>query len=198
MLALAGGYQRTGYSVTLPPRLNDTGAQPDAARLGLLNVGYVAASFPIEVEGLTLEAQFGETYVYANEQVLPRSFVVTQEQAPASDRVALQHPLEVTPADVVVYTPNRIVVKADAAAPGLLVLSEIWYPGWQALVDGNPVPIQCVENALRGVPLDAGPHTIEFRYAPWTVRAGLVISGTTALALAGYAVTRLISARRHR
>ena len=188
-LALAGGYEATGYSPTLPPRLDDSSAQPDAARLGLLNVAYVAADWPIEAEGLVWQTKIGETDIYHNEKVLPRAFVVAQPQT--SGDASLERPIEATPAQIAVYTPNRIVVEAELAEPGLLVLSEVWYPGWRALADGVEVPIQRVEGVLRGVFLNAGRHTVEFRYSPWTVWAGLAVASGTALLLLAYGAIRL-------
>jgi hypothetical protein len=188
LLAVAGGFEPGGYSVTQPPRLYDPSAQPDARRLGLLNVGYVASSFPIEAGEFVLEAHLGETYLYRNEAMLPRAFVVAGPRT--SGPITLGHSQDVAPARVAVYTPNRIVVEVDVAEPGLLVLSEVWYPGWQALDNGIEVPIQQVEGILRGVYVQTGSHTVEFRYAPWTVWCGLAISGSTALVLVVCAASR--------
>jgi hypothetical protein len=189
LLAEAGGYDPAGYGVTLPPRLDDGGARPNAALLGLLNVGYVAADRPIEAEGLRLQGQWGGIYLYQNELVLPRAFVVAQ--APAQGNVNLALPIDATPAQITVYTPNRIVVEADLEDPGLLVLSEVWYPGWQARADGTKVTIHPVDGVLRGVCLAAGRHTVEFRYAPWTGWLGLAISSFTSVLLLAYAVGQM-------
>lgn len=191
-LALAGGYRTAGYSPSLPPDLGETTARPDARLLGLLNVGYVVAGWPVEADGLALEAQIGTAYLYRNEQVLPRAFVVAQarpERQPGD--VRLTWPIEATPARIVRYTPNRIVVEAESAGPGLLVLSEVWYPGWRVAADGERVPLWRVEGVLRGAYLDAGRHTVEFDYHPWTVWAGGGVSGLTALGLLAWAVVRL-------
>ena len=189
-LATAGGYETTGYSPSLPPRLNELSAQPDADRLGLLNVGYVVADWPIEAEGLVLKERLGATYIYENERVLPRAFVLHGRGAGSGEGLMLGAASDMTAAKIAVYTPNRIVVEADLQAPGTLVLSEVWYPGWRAVADGQVLPIERVEGTLRGVTLDEGAHTVEFRYAPWTVWVGLGLSGATALGLLGYVVYR--------
>jgi uncharacterized membrane protein YfhO len=103
----------------------------------------------------------------------------------------LVHPIEATPARIATYTPNRIVVEADVPKPGLLVLSEVWYPGWRALDNGDEVPIEQVEGVLRGVYLGTGWHRIEFRYGPRTVWAGLAVSGCTALGVLAVAAGSL-------
>ncbi len=69
------------------------------------------------------------------------------------------------------------------AGPGLLVLSEIDYPGWQVWVDGVEQPVQKVDGLLRGVLLDEGHHVVEFAFRPPLVYAGLGISGFTCLGL---------------
>jgi hypothetical protein len=187
-LAVAGGYEEGGYSPSLPPVLDDASARPDAARLGLLNVGHVAAAFPIKSEGLVLEEQMGSIYLYRNEMVLPRAFVVPFSETRAQDDIRLELPIEPGPARISAYTPNRIMVEADLETPALLVLSEVWYPGWRALVDGQEVPIRRAEGTLRGVYLDGGAHSVEFHYAPWTFWVGLAISGGAILALLLYGI----------
>jgi hypothetical protein len=194
-LAVAGGYEADGYSPTLPPHLDDADAQPDAVRLGLLNVGYVASAFAIEAEGLALRTHVSETYIYENEQVLPRAFVVSHEEPQIGEDIRLAHPIEARPTQILAYTPNRITVEADTDTPGLLVFSEVWYPGWHARVDGNDAPIWRVEGILRGVHLGAGAHTVELHYAPWTVWVGLAISGLTSLLVLGYAIIRAVRQR---
>jgi hypothetical protein len=182
-LALAGGYQAEGYSPTLPPRLDNLDAQPDAARLGLLNVGYVASKFPLEAEGLVLQGQHGGTYVYQNRKVLARAFVVSQDTTPEDGDVSLEWPASVQATRISTYSPNRIVVQAETAGRGLLVLSEVWYPGWQAWIDGREAPILRVEEVVRGVYLEDGLHTVEFRYHPRSFWAGLAVSAAAVLAL---------------
>lgn len=186
-LAQAGGYEVAGYSPTLPPVLDDISAQPDAVRLGLLNVAYVASSFPIQVDGLVLSRRLGETYLYQNEQTLPRAFVVPYSDLSGRDDLSLVTPIQPTAAPIIEYSPNRIVVEVDLEEQGLLVLSEVWYPGWRVRSDGQEAVLQRVEGTLRGVLLDRGSHTVEFRYQPWTASVGAVLSGGTALLLLGYA-----------
>jgi hypothetical protein len=189
-LASAGGYEPAGYSPTLPPILDDASAQPDAVRLGLLNVGYVIAGYPVKAEGLILQERLSDTYVYQNTRVLPRAFVIPHPNPPAESDVRLELPIYPVPARIAVYTPNRMVIEADLEVPGLLVLSEVWYPGWHAKASGEEVSIHRVEGTLRGIYLDPGSYTVEFRYSPWTVWVGLAISGSTALALLAYASYR--------
>lgn len=74
------------------------------------------------------------------------------------------------------YTPDHLTLRTSSAAPGLLVLSEMYADGWRATVDGQAAEIMPTNHVLRGVPLPAGEHTVELRYEPRSLRAGLVIS----------------------
>jgi len=76
---------------------------------------------------------------------------------------------------------NRMTAVAVASAPGLVVFSEVYEEGWNAYVDGERVDILRTDHALRGVPVLAGKHTIEFRYDPESIRIGLWISGVSGL-----------------
>ncbi len=98
--------------------------------------------------------------------------------------------------EVVEYTPTRIVLQSHANAPTFLVLSEIFFPGWLASVDGLPTPIWRTDYVLRGVALPAGAHRIELVYAPRSVRIGAAISALALTAVAAASVARLRRARR--
>lgn len=74
------------------------------------------------------------------------------------------------------YTPNRIRLEAELAQPGFLGLSDPFYPGWKALVDGRESKIYEANYALRGLYLQGGKHTVEFRDEPQPWRLGLLLS----------------------
>jgi hypothetical protein len=82
--------------------------------------------------------------------------------------------------EVVRYMPDRIQLNAYTPAPGLLILSEVYYPAWQARVDGQPAAVYPVDAALRGVALPAGSHSVELRYESPALIAGLIVSGFAA------------------
>ena len=86
-------------------------------------------------------------------------------------------------AQVTSYEPDALTVETNAAAPGFLVVSEVYEPGWRAYVDGKEVGILPTQHALRGVPLSTGKHTVEMRYDPWSLRLGLIVSGIAAMAM---------------
>ena len=65
----------------------------------------------------------------------------------------------ITPARIASYQPTRVVVEADSPEPGFLVLTDTFYPGWRATVDGEPREILRANYLFRGVALDGGRHT---------------------------------------
>ncbi|MGB7537588.1 MAG: hypothetical protein WBM17_03540 [Anaerolineales bacterium] len=65
-------------------------------------------------------------------------------------------------------------VICTSEAPGLLELKEYFYSGWQAAVDGTPAAIE--ETQFLSVPMPAGTHTASFRFRPWDVPVGFLIS----------------------
>lgn len=82
---------------------------------------------------------------------------------------------------------TRMVLDVRMACKGMLILSETFFPGWVAAIDGRPAAIYEAYGALRGVVVDAGAHRIEFRYRPRMVYWGAFLTGlgvAAALALA--------------
>jgi len=78
--------------------------------------------------------------------------------------------------------PMSLFVKVDMACRGMLVISDNFFPGWNAELDGNAVDIWRVNTAIRGVIVPAGRHTVTMKYRPLSVYFGFVL---TLLGLAG-------------
>jgi len=91
-------------------------------------------------------------------------------------------------ARIVNYEPNRLVIETNADQPTILVLSEIHYPGWVAMVDGVKTPIHTTDFLLRGVPLPPGTHRVEMSYRAPAARTGAIISLLTLSFIVGLAV----------
>ncbi len=77
------------------------------------------------------------------------------------------------------YQANSLSLETDAPTPTVLVVSEIFYPGWEATVDGKPVRILLSDYLLRGISLPAGKHRVEMRYLAPAACIGLTISALT-------------------
>jgi uncharacterized membrane protein YfhO len=62
------------------------------------------------------------------------------------------------------------------ACQGLLIVSDNWYPGWRAEVDGRAAEIWKVNTVIRGVVVNAGKHTVAMRYRPLSVYFGFAFT----------------------
>jgi uncharacterized membrane protein YfhO len=78
-------------------------------------------------------------------------------------------------AEITEEIPTRIRVSLDMRTAGLLVLADLWDPGWRAYLGGRAVPILRANHALRGVAVPAGTGSLEFRYEPSGEAAGLLL-----------------------
>jgi uncharacterized membrane protein YfhO len=81
-----------------------------------------------------------------------------------------------TEAQILDYEPARVVVQANAAQEGLLVLGDQHHPGWRATLDGQPAEIVRANHVMRGIVVPAGTHTVEYRLAPVSLRNGALVS----------------------
>lgn len=181
------GAAQNGYSVALPPldglspAVSNQDARPDARILGLLNVRYIVAEYPLEGEGLVLEREFGQTHIYRNAYEMPRAWVQKGKQIP-------ENSADYSAAEILEWSPNSISLRA--AGPGILVLSEIVYPGWQVTVGGKKQAVLEVNSILRAVELRPGEHVARFEFHPLRMYAGLGLAGAAWAALAGWMISR--------
>lgn len=80
--------------------------------------------------------------------------------------------------------PTHVEIEIDAESPGVLVLADTWYPGWEATIDGEPADVLPANLAVRGVVVPAGRSTVEFRYRPAWLVPGVMLSLLAAACLA--------------
>jgi hypothetical protein len=187
---------------------------PEWRRWQLLNVHYVLSERDLDGAGLTRvfpsgDPVEGQVRVYAMGDSFPRAWVVHAAEVIPSEEEALMRlstdefdlrqaavvaepldvPLSRTPggstAQVTAFAPNQITVEVDAADEGLLILSEVYYPGWRARVDNMPARLIRADAVLRGIPVPEGHHTVHVRYASPAARLGLAISGLALVLVVG-------------
>lgn len=97
------------------------------------------------------------------------------------------------------YEPNRLVYEVNTPQDGLVIFSEIYYPGWQATIDGEPAPIARANYILRAMQVPAGQHTIEMRFDPKSLHVTESIAyGALALLLIGVIALLWIYCKRGR
>ncbi|MDX1686863.1 MAG: YfhO family protein [Candidatus Promineifilaceae bacterium] len=149
-------------------------------------------------------------WIYENANVLPRSFLVHHVTIAEDDEVVdaihdasfnwyhsavlnrelpaeQQAQLAAAPrrsdsrVTVVDYGLHEVTVDVETSAAGLLVLSDAYYPGWQATVDGETATIHPTNGTLRGIFVPAGAHRVQFQFRPAVLRTGLILAGTSVL-----------------
>jgi len=79
------------------------------------------------------------------------------------------------------YSPNEVAIRVEPSCPTFLVLTDVFYPGWRAYVDGKPVSIYRAYGVVRAVFVTGGPHEVLFRYEPDSFRLGSAVTAMSAL-----------------
>lgn len=187
------------------------------------SIRFVISAVPLAGDGLRRLARYGvhplthrPVLLYENERALPRAYLAYRTRRATStqdlerwlgadfdghqttvfegDAPALSGPAEIETVPVTRVRPERLSFAVSPERPALLVLTDSWYPGWEARVDGVPAPVLRVNANFRGVPLPAGARHVELRFEPWSFRAGALLSLSAglgwALLLAGPSVFR--------
>jgi hypothetical protein len=189
--------------------------QSESPILSSLNVKYVMA--PRETE-LQVGNNFRQVYenefvrIYENANVYPRAFLVDNIRAETNPQAVLQTVtangfdgrrealLETTAAPAVAApapddqvtltrsTPSRIFLTTSTAGPRFLALSEMYFPGWRAYVNGVETPIYRTNYLFRGIVVPAGLHSVEFVHQPLPLMVGAGVSAVTLLVVLGMLV----------
>ncbi|OUC14460.1 MAG: hypothetical protein B0A82_11910 [Alkalinema sp. CACIAM 70d] len=158
--------------------------------------------------------------IYENQQVLPRAWLVskTVRLAPSEIVNAIQtsrlpeggvyEPEKVALVEnaaavfqgldlgtvgqvrVVQRAEAMLEVQTKAPSEAFLVLSDAYYPGWQATIDGKPTRIFQTNYIQRGVKVPAGEHVVRFEFHPLSFKIGVGIT-TAMLVAGGYGLLRL-------
>lgn len=100
--------------------------------------------------------------------------VVLEENPPAWYKTAVSAPDD-SYARIDEYSANQIKIYADLDADGVLVLTDIFYPGWKAYVDKKEVKVYRVNGLARGVFLEKGSRSVMFKYDPFSFKVALII-----------------------
>lgn len=97
------------------------------------------------------------------------------------------------------YEANRLAYEATSARGGVVVFSDIYYPGWKCTVDGQETPIARVDYVLRAIRVPAGKHQIVMTFDPKSVHVTEAIAYIALGLLVGLAIAyALVSLRRSR
>jgi hypothetical protein len=166
----------------------------------LWGVAYTLSTKPTGDSGEEVFAGTSGLKVYKQSEAFPRAWSVhSVQQVPNMDEgnlvinqhlpdlrnmafVVKQKPPAVEscggPDDVAIYDyrPGRVGIRTNMACRGMLVLSDTFYPGWRAAVDGKGTGIYEVNGAMRGILVPRGKHIVTFRYLPASVVLGALLS----------------------
>lgn len=179
--------------------------------LSLLNVKYVLSNnyFP---EGDYKLVYDRELKIYLNKNYLPRSFLVNRvitasdkkkifsymksadfsplkealvENLPEKFALRLNNSAINDSSSTIIrnYQSDRVEIEVLAASDKFLVLSDLYYPGWEVYIDGKKGNIYPTNYIMRGVFVNKGRHLVQFFYRPGSFRIGVKISLTTLLAI---------------
>lgn len=177
----------------------------------------VADTLPVRVPPFRAEGSNVAIALFRNPLALPRAYLVPSAHWVADESAALAAIVEpkFTGRDEAVVvgtpeTPEELALAAGARHPfvaahiagdepehvtvavsptqtSLLVLADAWAPGWTAVVDGRPRAVRQTNHFVRGVVVQPGERTVEFRYVAPGFRAGVALAAAAwgiALALA--------------
>ncbi len=165
------------------------------------NVKYVISLWPITNEGkLEPIGKYHDAYLYRNPTVMPRAYMVNKirrvTDAKEGERILLSRDFDPRSETIVEqsfpsfessessnsqiefeeYSANEVRLRIFSEHKSLLVLSDTYYPGWKALLDGKEIEIQRVNMIYRGVVVPEGVHRVSFCFEPKSVKMGLLLS----------------------
>jgi hypothetical protein len=154
--------------------------------IDLLGVKYVVTINPVNTAKLKFLFSEGESRVYENINVFPRAFMVydsvvvkTNQEAGnllvdkstdltktsiVEKNIDLENGNGSNKVDIVNYSENKIVLNVETSVKGLLVLTDNYYPGWKATIDGKNSEILRADYSFRGLVVTPGKHIIEFTF----------------------------------
>ncbi len=179
--------------------------QPYSRLLDLSSTKYVLSATPLNVESKykLIDTTKQLIYLYKNEEALPEAYLVSKIAPASNAKEALAHislpdfdfkhtvviegsnnrtnNVSTNPRPendtVKTYRPNNnsVILQTNCSEAKTLILTDIFYPGWVATVDGKETNILKANYLFRGLSLSAGKHIIEFHYRPLSFLIGLVM-----------------------
>jgi hypothetical protein len=107
-----------------------------------------------------------------------RRSALLEEPLPPAQEAALSGVSDSMAGEVVIRgtAPQEIVIAVQTPQPAFLVVSEAYYPGWEATLDGRPAPVYRTNGVLRGMFIPDGNHEVRFTFRPRPLRIALVMA----------------------
>jgi hypothetical protein len=144
--------------------------------LGRMNVAYLVSPRALD---LPIVYRGRDVTIYRNPAALPRAWVASID----SNLTQVSNMRAGSSIESLTDSGNTVTIRAASSGDGWLILSDTWYPGWSATVDGEPTDIQLANETFRAVKFPAGVHQVEFQYAPMSLQLGEVMSLASAVVI---------------
>ncbi|OQY26496.1 MAG: hypothetical protein B6244_13385 [Candidatus Cloacimonetes bacterium 4572_55] len=186
------------------PRIPDQkSTRVDHALLNVLNTKYVISPFAFNDPNFQMVSrqkyEGRDAFVMENTDLAPRAYIVGKYKVIPDRKEAIAEMTsgEFDPREYVILEKNPGVAQVDSLTalatvtkfelheidieyessdPGLLALSEVYYPEWNAYVDDKPVEVLKADNIIRAIPIPAGKHTVQFRFESDVFRLGMLLT----------------------
>ena len=106
-----------------------------------------------------------------------------------STTIILEKPSTISPqfglgsAQIISYKPDEVIIKTSSSEPKILFLSDNYFSGWKATIDGDETPVWRANYTFRAVPLVGGDHLVRFYYDNEIFKLALLISSGSVLML---------------
>jgi len=198
---------------------------PRSTAYDVLAVEYVASPAPLDQytggdQAISLVGQRSGTWVYRRPSPMPLARLTYAAEIINDDQVAIGRlhqsefnptstallkkepacqlgpaPTEPGSAEIIVAEPGFWRIRTDSSEPGLLVLAESDYPGWQATVDGQLAETLTAYTTIKAVCVPAGVHVVEWEFVPKVFMAGGLITSITLLLVAISGVFAILNRR---
>src|SRR5690606_20046604 len=94
------------------------------------------------------------------------------------------------------FNPEQITIQTETVVPSLLVLTEAFYPGWQATIDGYPTEIFQADVYFQALFVPEGEHEIVFTFQPKSFGYGRIVTIIGLIIVVFLTITLFISYRR--
>jgi hypothetical protein len=185
-------------------------SDPRARTYDLLNAGYLVTTapqtFPEGAGEPHLLLEQSGVYVYERPSAMPRAWIAPRSEvmdgSAILDRIhdptfdphttaIVEDPVSCVGTgggvQITGYGGKRIEAEIQGGG-GLLVFSEVHYPGWQVTIDGERAELLRANYVLRAVCVPSGEHRVVLWYAPLLLKVGAIITGLTVLCVAAASV----------
>lgn len=136
----------------------------------------------------TVDYDKAQDFLLNNTDFDLRHNVVLERKLPSDEINSLKSSVldDKSTASITSYSANDVKISVQSKGSAFLLLTDTYYPGWKAYVDGKESVIYRADGLVRAVFVPAGNHIVEFYYMPNSFVVGAIISVVTAISLVGF------------